>query len=326
MTLPAVSAIVVGCGQRGTVYSSYSLDEPDKLRIVGLCDPSAFRRRQLARRLKLDAPKEYDTWQEVCKLDRLADIAIVTTPDALHAEPVIALADRGYHILCEKPLAPTEQECIEMIAAVEKAKIMFGVGHVMRYSPYSSKIHELVRSGRLGRIMNVQHLEPVGYFHFAHSYVRGNWRNEKESSFALLAKSCHDIDWLRFIVGEKCVRTSSFGSLQLFREDQKPKEANNATRCVSCPIKRECVYSADIIYGDLARTGQTDQWPLSVAMNEKGVTIEDVLEKGPYGRCVYHCDNDVVDQQVVLMEFESGVTATFSMVAHTKDIVSCFEK
>ena len=127
---------------------------------------------------------------------------------------------------------------------------------------------------------------------------------------------------LRYIVGQKCIRTSSFGSLQLFREDQQPKEANGALRCVSCPIKRECVYSADVIYGDMARNNQTDQWPLSVAMNENGVTIEDVLETGPYGRCVYHCDNDVVDQQVVLMEFETGVTATFSMVAHTKDIVS----
>jgi hypothetical protein len=68
---------------------------------------------------------------------------------------------------------------------------------VLRYSPYNTSIRQTISTGILGKIINIQHLEPVGRQHFAHSYVRGNWRNEKTASFSLMAKSCHDIDILK---------------------------------------------------------------------------------------------------------------------------------
>jgi len=200
------------------------------------------------------------------------------------------------------------------------------VGHVLRYTPYTQKIKELVSSGAIGDVVSVQHLEPVGYWHAAHSYVRGNWRREDESTFMLMAKSCHDIDWLRYVVGKKYSRVSSFGSRLHFRKEGKPKEAGSATRCLDCAVQDTCPYSAKTVYLKPAERGHKD-WPLFAVVPDKEPTVETVteaLKTGPYGRCVYECDNDVVDNQVVNMEFENGSTGTFSMVAFTKDI--CLRK
>jgi predicted dehydrogenase len=166
--------------------------------------------------------------------------------------------------------------------------------------------------------VSVDHLEPVGFWHQAHSFVRGNWRNEAQSSFMLLAKSCHDIDWLRHIIGRRCVKVASFGSLMHFRRDQKPVEAGAALRCMECAYEPACPYSAPRFYMTVYERGWRG-WPLDVIATD--VSPEGIMEAvrtGPYGRCVYECDNDVVDHQVVNLQYESGATASFTMTAFTE--------
>jgi predicted dehydrogenase len=213
-------------------------------------------------------------------------------------------------------MAPDIEGCKRITKAVVENDVILSVGHVLRYTKYTQKLKELLDSGVIGDIVSLQRLEPVGYWHQAHSFVRGNWRREDESSFMLLAKSCHDIDWIRYIIGKKCNSVSSFGSLAHFRPENKPENAGK--RCLNCAVEPNCPYSALKIYLGFLGKGNTG-WPVNVItpdVTEKG--IRQVLQEGPYGRCVYDCDNDVVDHQIVNLEFEGGLSASFTMTAFTK--------
>jgi predicted dehydrogenase len=186
---------------------------------------------------------------------------------------------------------------------------------VLRYRPYTRLLKDIVDSGRIGTVQSVQHLEPVGWWHHAHSFVRGNWRRTDRASFMLMAKSCHDIDWLRHIVGRPIERVSSFGSLRHFRPENRPPGA--ADRCLDCAVEADCPYSAPRLYLGRLRDGRTG-WPVSVITDDvTEIGVLAALRDGPYGRCVYACDNDAVDHQVVALEFAGGATATFQMVAFT---------
>jgi predicted dehydrogenase len=192
---------------------------------------------------------------------------------------------------------------------------MLAVCHVLRYAPYTRLVRSLVDAGAAGDIVSVQHHEPVGFWHQAHSFVRGNWRREDLASFMLLAKSCHDIDWLQHIVGHPIARVSSFGGLHHFVAANRPDGA--ADRCVECPahVESACPYSAVRLYNGLLESGDHG-WPLDVVLSEfTAPALQTALRTGPYGRCVYACDNDVVDHQVVALEFAGGVTASFTMNA-----------
>jgi predicted dehydrogenase len=193
---------------------------------------------------------------------------------------------------------------------------MFAVCHVLRYTKYTAALRQIISSGEIGDIVSIQHLEPVGYWHQAHSFVRGLWRNEAESSFMLLAKSCHDVDWLRGVMGKKCVAVSSFGSLKHFRKEEQP--AGAADRCTDCPasVESNCPYSALKIYFRDRFCKGHKLWPVNVLVPEPDAQkLEKALKEGEYGRCVYACDNDVVDNQVVNMSFEDGSTAQMLMTA-----------
>ena len=309
-----VTVLIIGAGSRGTAYSQYIDRHRDDAVVVGVIEPNEFRRERIAEMFSLPGENTWADWTEAVSKPRLADAAIIATPDAMHAAPAIALAGKGYHILLEKPMAPNEADCRRIIQAIEdRGDIHFAVCHVMRYTRYTQMLKGIIDSGRIGEVVNVQHIEPVGYWHQAHSFVRGNWRNESGSAPMLLAKSCHDIDWLRYIVGAPCVRVSSFGSLFHFRKANQPQGA--ADRCVDCNVEATCPYSAQKIYMGMLDEGRTG-WPLDVLAGEVNAeTITEALRTGPYGRCVYACDNDVVDHQVVNMEFAGGRTASFTMTA-----------
>ncbi|MBQ6599455.1 MAG: Gfo/Idh/MocA family oxidoreductase, partial [Lentisphaeria bacterium] len=238
--------------------------------------------------------------------------------DSMHEAPAVACAKLKYHILLEKPMAPTAEACRNIVAAVKEAGVFFAVCHVLRYTSYTRMLQQILKSGEIGDIISIQHLEPVGYWHQAHSFVRGNWRNEAESSNMLLAKSCHDIDWLRGIMGKPCKAVHSFGTLRHFRASEKPEGA--AARCCDCPreIESACPYSAYKIYfRDRFCKGQKF-WPVNVLTPEvTDKTLAEALKNGPYGRCVYACDNDVVDNQVVNLLFADGSTASMTMTAFT---------
>ncbi|KAF8594682.1 NAD(P)-binding protein [Ceratobasidium sp. AG-I] len=325
---PPVRLAVIGAGQRGRRYGKYALACPQHCMVIAVAEPRPETLEQMVQTHGIAPERVFDDWKKLLAAadahdtqrktendPRYVDGIVVTVQDHMHAEIVIPFAQRGYHILCEKPMATSPEECIRMADEVEKAGIVFGMGHILRYSKYNQALRDMIASGEYGNLVNVVHVEPVGHYHFAHSYVRGNWNQEAKSSFSLMTKSCHDIDLLcHFFSPAIPTRFSSFGSLTHFRKSQKPVEAGTATRCLDCAAEPTCPYSAKRIY----LTGNTG-WPVS-AIVDGTATREKVmheLEDGPYGLCVYESPNDVCDHQVVNIEFSNGSTASFTMVAFT---------
>lgn len=311
-----VSLAVVGAGVRGTTYATYAERFPQRARVVAVADPRKGHRDALADRHGVPAAGVFTSWQELAERPRLADAVVVATPDHEHAEPVARLAALGYDILLEKPMAPTEAECVEIVRIAEETGVLLAVCHVLRYTAYTDQIKRLVAGGAVGDVVGVEHLEPVGWWHFAHSYVRGNWRRTDESSFSLLTKCCHDLDWLRYVVDAPPARISSVGSLHHFHAGNRPPAA--ADRCLDCAVEPTCPYSAARFYRDCLANPDLHDWPLSVLTRDlTEASVHAALREGPYGRCVYACDNDVVDHQVVTVSFAGGVTATLTMSAFT---------
>ncbi len=288
---------------------------PERMRVVGVAEPRDFYRERMEQEHDLSPERVFRDWQAAASQPRMADVVIIATQDNMHVEPAVAFAGLGYAILLEKPMAPDLDSCRKIYEAVEANQNMFGVCHVLRYTAYTQALKKLIASGAIGDVISIQHLEPVGYWHMAHSFVRGNWRNEAESSFMLLAKSCHDIDWLTYIMGDKVSAVSSFGSLNHFKRDQQPAGASD--RCLDCAVERDCPYSAKKIYLGMFARGSTG-WPVNVVTPEPTEeSLVAALRTGPYGRCVYACDNDVVDHQVVNLQFAGGQTAGFTMTGFT---------
>ena len=311
-----VTMAVLGAGARGSTFAGFARQHPDRVRVVAVAEPRADRRDALAGEFAVPAGQRLRDWRELARRPRLADAVVVTTPDHEHAGPATALAALGYHVLLEKPIAPTWAQCVEVVDAVERAGVILAVCHVMRYTAYTEAVHRVVAGGRLGQVVGVEHLEPVGWWHFAHAYVRGNWRREDESGPAVLTKCCHDLDWLRYVVGRPAVSVSSHGGLHHFTAANRPPGA--ADRCLDCAVEPACPYSATRLYLGFLDDPNRRRWPLSVVttdLTERGV--RQALREGPYGRCVYACDNDVADYQVVTIEFGGGVTATLTMSAFT---------
>jgi predicted dehydrogenase len=311
-----IKIIIAGAGNRGVGHANQAFNEPNNCEIVGVAEPREDHRNSMADKYEIKEEYIFDDWKAMAAVEKFADAVVISTQDGMHVEPVREFAAKGYDILLEKPMAPDAEGCKEIIDCVKKAGVIFGVCHVLRYTPYTKKLKSIIDSGAIGEIVSIQRTEPVGYFHHAHSYVRGNWRNEEESSCMLLAKSCHDIDWLHYIMGRKCSAVSSFGSLKHFRKECQPEGA--ADRCVDCSIEKKCPYSAIKIYMGRLKKGETG-WPVDVVVHDPTEEkLMEALRTGPYGRCVYACDNDVVDNQVVNMNFDDGSTVSFSMNAFNK--------
>jgi predicted dehydrogenase len=295
------SLLLVGAGQRGMTYARHAVAS-GAARVVAVAEPDPSRRARAAEEF---GASPFASWDQVGR--KVADAAIVATQDREHEGPAVHLARLGYHLLLEKPIAPVEESAARIVAAAEDAGIMLAVCHVLRYTPYTNLVRSLIEEGRIGSVVSIQHLEPVGWWHQAHSFVRGAWRDSASSSPMLLAKSCHDIDWLLYVAGSPARRVSSFGGLAHFRPSSKP--AGAADRCLDCAVEPDCPYSAPRLY--LSGDGG---WPASAVTSGD---LEEALRTGPYGECVYNGQNDVVDHQVVSMELESGVTISFTMTAFT---------
>ena len=306
-----ISLIVLGAGGRGTIYANLVKMMPGKAKIVAVAEPRQFFRDRMAKEHRIPPENVFSDWHEVLKRPKFADAVIIATQDRMHAEPTLAFADLGYHILVEKPLATNPADCRRMVEAVRRNHVQLSVCHVMRYADYTRMLRHLISGGAVGKIISVEHLEPVGHWRYAHSYVRGNWRREAESSPVLLAKSIHDLDWISYIVDRPCRAVSSFGSLMFFRKENRPEMA--ADRCLDCPLEPDCPYSAPRFYLERFREGRIDNYVESVVGELSEENILKALREGPYGRCVFACDNDVADHQVVNLEFEGGATAVFTL-------------
>jgi predicted dehydrogenase len=315
MRTTGITLAVAGAGLRGAIYAARAR-ATGAATVVAVADPDPVRRAAFAAEHGIPADRVFADWRELAAAGRLADGVIITTQDTEHADPAVRFAELGHHILLEKPMATSEADCARIIEAIDQSGSMLAVCHVLRYTPYTREIRTLIAAGRIGDPLSVQHLEPVGWWHHAHSFVRGNWRREDESGPMLLTKSCHDIDWLMHVMGEVPARVSSFGRLSHFRPEHRPEGATD--RCLTCPVEPDCPYSAKRLYLPALGDPERERWPLAAVTSER--TEEGVLaalRDGPYGRCVYDCDNDVVDHQVVNMEFPSGATGSFTMTAFT---------
>ncbi|XP_078679378.1 putative oxidoreductase YteT [Branchiostoma floridae x Branchiostoma belcheri] len=294
-----VRALIIGAGNRGQLYARFSLDNSERFQVAGVADPEPFRRQRLQQEFNIPEENVFTDWQKAAEREKFADCVVIATPDQLHIAPAVAFADRGYHMLLEKPMALTEEDCREVVAACERNNVILSVGFVLRYSPHVRKIKELIDSGAIGDIVHIQHMEPAGFWFFAHHFVRGDHRTTAGSCSSLLTKGSHDIDLIGYwLSGSRCVKVSSFGSLMHFRPENKP--AGAGSRCVDCQVENTCPYSAKKIYQERVKQGLTD-FPVSQVCPQEPVDVENLTEAlrtGPYGRCVYECDNDVVSNQV----------------------------
>ena len=313
-----VTAVVIGAGQRGAdVYAAYALHFPNELKIVGVAEPLEDRRAEFAALHGIPEERCFETWEDLLQGEKIADCALVCTQDKMHYGPVMRALDLGYDVLCEKPMSPDRDELLAMGQKAADTGRLLSIAHVLRYSPFFMKIKELIDEGAVGELVSVQHIESVGYWHMAHSFVRGNWRRAGETSPMILAKCCHDMDILLWLVGSRCKSVSSFGSLKHFRREKAPKGAPK--HCLDgCAHRDSCPYYAPRFYLEHPRA-DVDGFTRAVSLDTSAEALLEALKKGPYGRCVYRCDNDVVDHQVVNLEFENGVTAGMEMSAFTKD-------
>lgn len=301
VVLRPVTAIVIGAGSRGSVYASYSGQYPKSLKIVGVADINAVRREQMAQAYDIAPEHQFGDWSEVFRLPKFADAVIIATPDNLHYKPCMQALAAGYDVLLEKPIAQTAKECTDILHQARKYGRLVGVCHVLRYAPYFRALKRVIDEGRVGDIVSMQHLEPVRFHHMAHSYVRGNWHSSKQTTPIIIAKACHDLDIIRWLLGKPCKRVSAFGSLSFFTRKNEPQGASD--RCFDCAAEKQCPFSALKIYiREHKYLYVFDALPKDrIAKDNK---IADYLRTTDYGRCVFRCQNDQCDHYVCNLEFD----------------------
>ena len=319
MNTEKITVAIIGCGGRGKdTYAKAQEKLCNQMQIVAAVDINP--KRLLEMEMEYGVPREncFCSVDDFFAQPKMADIAFICTMDKEHYAHAIQAMKSGYHLLLEKPISPYLNECKEIEAVAKKYNRHVVVCHVLRYTAFYKKIKECLQAGVIGDIVSIQAIEGVAYWHQAHSFVRGNWRNQEEACPMILAKCCHDFDILLWLCGKKCKRVSSFGNLRLFKKSNAPEGATQ--RCTDgCPYVDSCAYSAPRYYLGQLRDGKTD-WPVNILNSHPTEeNIMEALKTGPYGRCVYHCDNDVVDHQVVNMQLEDGTTINFTMCAFTKN-------
>ncbi|MGM9662091.1 MAG: Gfo/Idh/MocA family protein [Oscillospiraceae bacterium] len=315
-----LTVAVAGMGSRGWTYALCSEKYPEKMRVTAAADIRPGRLAMAKERFGIPEDRLFSSAEELLARPRLADILVISTQDRQHVPMAVAALEKGYHLILEKPISPEAGECAEILRAAEKAGRQVIVCHVLRYTPFYGKLKELLDGGAVGEVVAVQHVENVVYWHQAHSFVRGNWRRSDETSPMILAKCCHDFDLLLWLTGKHCRAVSSYGGTYLFRPEKAP--AGAAERCLGgCQAKEGCPYDAEKIYITNAATGVAHGktgWPCDVlADRPTEENIRAAIETGPYGRCVYACDNDVVDHQMVNLECTDGATLSLCMSAFT---------
>ena len=315
-----ISVIIVGAGNRGNRYAELMHQMPDKYEIVGMADPDPARRAHFHKDFGVPEENCYTTWKEILAQPKMADVAVIATVDNMHYHPALLAIDKGYDLLLEKPVAQTAKECVDIANAARDKGVNVLVCHVLRYTPFFGQVKELLMAGAIGQVISIDQVEAIGNVHFSHSYVRGNWHKEADSTPMLLAKSCHDLDIIQWLLDKPCKQVSSFGSLTHFVAKNAPEGA--PVRCAdgTCPAYDTCPYNVIKHYYDFKENPRRQIITKGIA-KEYTATDEEVmtaLKTTNYGLCAYQCDNDVVDHQVVNMEFEGGATATLTVNAFNK--------
>ncbi len=308
-----LKVIVIGCGDRGKRYTEIMKNLGDKYEVVAIAEPIENRREYIKNNNSVPEEMCFEDWKPLLALGKIADLCLVCTMDRDHFAPAMKAIELGYDVMLEKPIAPTQEQCTSLTKAAMDKNVKVIICTVLRYSNVFLALKKLIDEGKVGRIMSINHEECVELIHQSHSFVRGNWGNEGRSSNMLLQKSCHDIDILQWLLGKKVKSVQSFGALSYFKEENAPEGAPEY--CYQdCPHKEKCPFNAVKLYYDDKWNG----WFRCAATKQVFPTDEQVWEaitKTQYGKCVFRCDNDVVDHQTVNMLFEDDVTVTFSMNA-----------
>jgi len=308
--------VLVGAGARGERYTNIMHEMPQQYQVVAVAEPWEDRRKYVQELHGI--PEEYcfAHYEDLFRMGKLGDLAIIATQDKMHYDPAMMAIGLGYDLLLEKPISPSPEECMNIARAAKEHNVRVVICTVLRYTPLFRTVKDIIDSGRIGEVISVNHEECVGNVHQSHSFVRGNWGNEGRSANMLLAKSCHDLDLLPWLVGKKCQKIQSFGSLRYFTKEHMPEGAPE--RCIDgCPHRDTCPYDSVKLYLD----DKDNYWFRSTStmrQNPTDADVEQMLRSKQYGKCVYRCDNDVVDHQTVNMLFEGGATATFTMCAFNR--------
>ena len=304
-----VTFAILGMGNRGTAYASKQLKFPEEMEVVAMADNRRERLDSANKFLHLPEERIFDSAEALLSVPKLADVMIVATQDAQHKQHALAAMELGYDLLLEKPISNKLADVAQIAAAARRLGRRVIVCHVLRYTPFYRKVKDLLDNGAIGDICSIEASEHVGYYHYAHSFVRGNWHKEADSSPMILAKCCHDMDVICWLAGKDCKKLSSFGSLRYFKSENCPEGA--AERCVDCNL--DCPFHAQRFY-----LSRIPGWPSNILQPEP--TEENILQTldvTDYGKCVFKMDNDVVDHQSINMLLEDEVTVTFQMLGFT---------
>ncbi len=317
-----VTVSIIGLGGRGgESYGRYLVNLKDKFKITHVCDVNPTRLHKYGNLFEINEENRFDDEDKFFE-KKWSDVLFITTQDSMHVRMAKKALKLGYDIVLEKPISDDVQELRDLAQLARETGRKVMVCHVLRYTVTMRKLKEILDSGAIGKLVSIDHTENVVFWHEAHSYVRGNWRKRELSTPMIMAKCCHDLDLLQDFVGSPCTALSSMGSLAYFKPEFKPEGA--ADRCVNCKYADTCVYSAKRVYIEMWKNlgSPANQFPFSIITDAYPTTetaLEQAITEGPYGRCVFACDNDVVDNQTVIMQFENGVTATLKMEACVKD-------
>ncbi|MDD3831882.1 MAG: Gfo/Idh/MocA family oxidoreductase [Clostridia bacterium] len=315
-----VKIAILGIGKRGQKYGNIA-SKLKNVSIVALCESKEQFLNAYAQKWGVDKSNCYTSDSQFFGEGKLADAVFICTQDRDHYRHAVLALNKGYHVLLEKPVSPNYDECVEIARLAKQKNLQVVVCHVLRYSPFYVAIKKAIDDGLIGDVVHINHTENVGYWHFAHSYVRGNWRKESESSPSILAKCCHDLDMIYWWSGKKAVTVSSYGRLDFFTSKNRPVDA--PSHCVDgCDYSVKCPYYAPNIYYRITRHTLpkmiVNAFLVTDSPHPTLREIKDKLATSPYGRCVFACDNDVMEEQVVNLVLQDGVTATLNMTAFSK--------
>ncbi|MBQ3140639.1 MAG: Gfo/Idh/MocA family oxidoreductase [Clostridia bacterium] len=316
-----LTAIIIGAGGRGSTFSTHMKNMSDKFKVVGVADPVWEKCRFVRDQHGFGDDTCFPDWKDILARPKMADIAVIATGDDLHYGPAMKAIELGYDILLEKPAAFNVKQCTDIANAAREKGVSVLVCHVLRYTPFFKTVRSIIKSGTIGDVVSVALTEAVGLIHFSHSFVRGNWHTEKESAPMVIAKTCHDLDMIQWLIDKPCKKVSSFGSLTHFTSANAPEGAPH--RCIDggCPIGDTCPYNCRNIYIDnTINSIWKDVFKQKVATHPDFTDEElvEALKTTDYGLCVYHANNDLVDHQVVDMEFAGGITASLNLNAFNK--------
>ncbi|NLM41004.1 MAG: Gfo/Idh/MocA family oxidoreductase [Firmicutes bacterium] len=309
-----VTIAVVGAGNRGQAYGRFVTQHPAEAKIVAVAEPHPVRRQKYAEQHQIPEDNQFASWEELLARPRLADGLIIATLDDQHVEPAVAAMEKGYTVLLEKPIAHTWEGTLQIAQKAKDTGARVLVAHVLRYTNFYRQLKRLLDSRVIGEPRLVDHLENIGYWHFAHSYVRGNWRNTAAAAPIILAKTCHDLDLLYWLFAAQGQTIFSNASLVHFTAQAKPAGAGE--RCLDCRIEPQCPYSARKVY-----INENSGWPVSVITEDLSFTGRyQALQEGPYGRCVYSCDNNVPDVQTVSLRLKENLEVNMALTAFSSQI------